>query len=295
MEYRAIARRGVALAAAAVLILAAAPAAAQDSLVPQVALGVAAGIATPSNGDFDFTATSWQADVRFETTRHLGFNVFVEEWRHTNKEMFTSQTITSPGGTAGRVDRVTTQTRHRTRVVGWNVLGRLNAGRVTLSGGGGVSYLLYSRQFNQAMTGCLRPPAAISPGSSTTAASPRSFRPASSFQSRRTWPRWDSSDRSSPFRTPAAATRRSWAASGSCSDLPRPAGRWPTVHRFRHSSAREPATWPDPARHRRQRRRTYCRFVLRNWSTTGQDSCAAFRFAPPAPPCANMNPCPAPS
>jgi len=154
MEYRAIARRGVALAAAAVLILAAAPAAAQDSLVPQVALGVAAGIATPSNGDFDFTATSWQADVLFEGRRHLGFNVFVEEWRHTNKEMFTSQTITSPGGTAGRVDRVTTQTRHRTRVVGWNVLGRLNAGRVTLSGGGGVSYLLYSRQFNQAMTGC---------------------------------------------------------------------------------------------------------------------------------------------
>ena len=47
--------------------------------------------------------------------------------------------------------------------------------------------------------------------------------------------------------------------------------------------------------HRRHRRRTYCRLVLRNWSTTGQDSCAAFRFAPPAPPCANMNPCPAPS
>jgi hypothetical protein len=145
MDSRALARRGVAVASAAVLILAAAPAAAQDPLVPHVTLGAAAGIATPFNGDFDFTATSWQADVRFETTRHLGFNLFVEEWRHTNNEVF---------GAAGRMDRVTTRTGHRTRVVGWNVLGRTKAGRATLSSGGGVSYLLYSREFHQAMTAC---------------------------------------------------------------------------------------------------------------------------------------------
>ena len=52
------------------------------------------------------------------------------------------------------MDRVTTRTGHRTRVVGWNVLGRTNAGRATLSSGGGISYLLYSREFHQAMTGC---------------------------------------------------------------------------------------------------------------------------------------------
>ena len=145
MDSRALAHRGLAVTSAAVLILAAAPAAAQDPLVPHVTLGAAAGIAAPFNGDFDFTATSWQTDVRFETTRHLGFNLFLEEWRHTNTEEF---------GAAGRADRVTIRTRHRTRVVGWNALGRANVGRATLSGGGGVSYLLYSREFHQAMTGC---------------------------------------------------------------------------------------------------------------------------------------------
>ncbi len=145
MDYRALARRGAAATSAAVLIQAAAPVAAHDPLVPHLTLGAAAGIAAPSNGDFDFTATSWQADVRLETTRHLGFDLFAEEWRHTDKEVF---------GEAGGVDRATTRTRHRTRVVGWNVLGRANAGRVTFSGGGGVSYLLYSREFQQARTGC---------------------------------------------------------------------------------------------------------------------------------------------
>ena len=58
MDSRVLARRGVAVASAAVLILAAVPAAAQDPLVPHVTLGAAAGIATPFNSDFDFTATS---------------------------------------------------------------------------------------------------------------------------------------------------------------------------------------------------------------------------------------------
>ena len=40
---------------------------------------------------------------------------------------------------------------------------------------------------------------------------------------------------------------------------------------------------------------SYERFFLKNCSTTGHDSCAAFRLAPPAPACENMNPWPAPS
>ena len=65
--------------AAVVFILGAGSAAAQDG----VSVGAAAGIATPFHGDFDFTAGAWQADVRFDTSRHFGFALFLEDWRHT--------------------------------------------------------------------------------------------------------------------------------------------------------------------------------------------------------------------
>ena len=47
------------------------------------------------------------------------------------------------------------------------------------------------------------------------------------------------------------------------------------------------AVWGTVVTHRHV---SYCRFFLKNCSTAGQDSCAAFRLAPPAPPCENMNP-----
>ena len=55
-----------------------------------------------------------------------------------------------------------TRTAHLTRAVGGNLLVRGTAGRVTLIGGGGVSYLLYSRDFSQTSTGC--EPASICSG-----------------------------------------------------------------------------------------------------------------------------------
>jgi Outer membrane protein beta-barrel domain len=151
MEHSTLERRFM---VAVVLALAAVPAAAQDTRARHVSLGAAAGIATPFHGDLDFTATSWQADVRFETARHFGFGLFLEEWRHTNEEAFTNQTLSGPSGPIGHVDRVTTRTDHRTRAVGWNLFASGSVRRVTLTGGGGVSYLLYSRDFTQTMTGC---------------------------------------------------------------------------------------------------------------------------------------------
>ena len=46
------------------------------------------------------------------------------------------------------------RTDHRTRALGWSLLARGTASRVTVSGGGGVSYLLYSRDYRQTMSGC---------------------------------------------------------------------------------------------------------------------------------------------
>ena len=137
-----------------VLASAAAPAAAQDPDRRHVSVGAAAGIAAPYHGDFEFTATAWQADLRVDTKRHFGFGVFFEEWRHSDERVLTDQAITGPDGPLGRVDRIVITTDHRTRVLGWNLLARGTAARVTFSGGGGVSYLLYSRDFQQTLSGC---------------------------------------------------------------------------------------------------------------------------------------------
>ena len=146
--------RTVLPALAVLFVFAARPAAAQDPGNRHVSVGVAAGLATPLHGDFDFTATAWQADVRIDTARYFGFGVFFEEWRHTEEEVFTDQIISGPTGPLGRAARTTVRTDHRTRAVGWNALARGTASRATISGGGGVSYLLYSRDFRQTMSGC---------------------------------------------------------------------------------------------------------------------------------------------
>jgi hypothetical protein len=134
-------------------LLAAVPALAQESAV-RVNLGVSGGVANPLHADFAFTAASWQADARVDPWRHFGFDIFFEEWRHSDEQVFTNGTISGPGGPIGRVDRVTTRTDHRTRTVGWSLLARGGNARLTGSGGGGVSYLQYSSDFRQMMTGC---------------------------------------------------------------------------------------------------------------------------------------------
>ena len=138
-----------------IVALAAVPAAAEDPDPRHISLGAAAGIATPFHGDFDFTGASWHVDIRIDTARHFGLGVFYENWRHTDEEVFSDQTIVGPTGPRGRADRITTRTEHQTRALGWNLLARGRARRVTVSGGGGVSYLAHSRDFSQTMTGCM--------------------------------------------------------------------------------------------------------------------------------------------
>ena len=137
------------LVAVAVVLLFAGPAAAQDPDDRHISVGAAAGIATPFHADFEFTAISWQADVRVDTARDFGFSVFIEEWRHTDEEVFGRHSVSGPSGIIGHVDRVTTRTEYVTRTIGWSLLGKNTMGRATITGGGGVSYFLYTRnQFN---------------------------------------------------------------------------------------------------------------------------------------------------
>ena len=142
------------LVAVAIGLLTAVPAAAQDPDARHIRVGGAAGITTPFYGDFDFTATAWQADVRVDTARHFAFSIFFEEWRHTDEEVFLDQPISDPNGVIGHVGRLALRTDYRTRTLGWSLLAKGVAGRATFTGGGGVSYFLYTRDFTQTMTGC---------------------------------------------------------------------------------------------------------------------------------------------
>jgi hypothetical protein len=137
----------------------AAPSGAQQRDVRYVSVGAAAGIATPFHGDFDFTAAAWQGDIRFHLSTHFAVSLMLEEWRHRDEQVSTDLTIVGPNGITGRADRVVSRTDHRTRSGGFNVLALGTAGRVTFSGGGGLSYLLYARDFRQTTTGC-QPPSA---------------------------------------------------------------------------------------------------------------------------------------
>ena len=141
------------VATSIVLLVNAVPAAAQEA-DRRVSAGIAAGFAMPFHGDFDFTATAWQADVRINTARHFALDLFVEEWHHSDEDALIGQTISGPTGPLGRADRVETATEHRTRAFGANLLARGSNGIVTVTGGGGVSYLFYQREFSQRLSGC---------------------------------------------------------------------------------------------------------------------------------------------
>jgi outer membrane scaffolding protein for murein synthesis (MipA/OmpV family) len=135
------------------IALAATPARAQSAASGRFSVGAAAGIATPLHGDFDFTAQAWQVDVRLDTARHFASTVFFEQWLRKDEEIRTGVMLTGPTGPIGRVDRIVSETSHRASVLGWSLLAK-STGRIVVSGGGGVSYLVYSRRFTQTLEGC---------------------------------------------------------------------------------------------------------------------------------------------
>lgn len=150
MHYSVLRRLPYVLPGVALVALTCASAAAQER---HISVGAAAGVATPLHGDLDFTAGAWQVDLQFGLARFLASSVFFGQWQHTDEAVSTGVTILGPWGPLGTADRITTRTVHRTRAVGWSLLAR-STGRVAVSGGGGVSYLLYSRDFSTEVTGC---------------------------------------------------------------------------------------------------------------------------------------------
>ncbi len=139
--------------AALIALLGSASAAAQGAEQERVSIGAAAGIADPTHGDFEFRAPAWQVDVRLKTARFLASTVFFEEWRKRDEEVRTNIPILGATGPIGQIDRQVSEDTYRMRVAGWSLLAKSN-GRIAVNGGGGVSYLFYSRESTSSREGC---------------------------------------------------------------------------------------------------------------------------------------------
>ena len=140
--------------ASLIILFGCASAAAQGVERERVSIGAAAGIADPIHGDFQFKAPAWQVDVRLNTGRFLASTVFFEQWRKRDEDVRTNIPILGPTGPIGQIDRLVSENTYRTRIVGWSLLAKSN-GRAAVNGGGGVSYMFYSRESSSTAEGCM--------------------------------------------------------------------------------------------------------------------------------------------
>ena len=147
--------RGLTAAVTLALVHLIAPVAVTAQQPPaRLTLGGSAGISNPLHGDFDFTAPAWQISVRTAVSDHFLIEGFFDEWKHTSEDIRQNQQLRDPNGVVGTAGRLTIQTVHRTRSVGFNFLARGAFDRVTLTAGGGPGVWLYQRQYTQTLTDC---------------------------------------------------------------------------------------------------------------------------------------------
>ena len=116
---------------------------------PRVSFGAGVGVAVPAYEDMNATPPAWEADVRLALTKHLLFEGVIGEWRHSATNVRYNLPVT--GGVIGRLEETTTR---RERTMQANLLATGAQGRVRFSGGGGVGFLDYDRQFRQETTEC---------------------------------------------------------------------------------------------------------------------------------------------
>ena len=131
------------------LALPTAAAAQPSNAPPRVSFGAGVGIAVPAYEDMHATPPAWEADVRLALGKHLLFEVAFGEWRHSGTTV--RQNLPVSAGVIGRLEETTTR---RERTVQANLLGTGAQGRVRFSGGGGIGFLDYHRQFRQETTEC---------------------------------------------------------------------------------------------------------------------------------------------
>ena len=131
-----------------------AAASAQHAQPVRLAAGAAAGLAIPLHGDFGFNAPEWQISIRAAVSDHVLLEGFFDEWRKSTENVLENLPLRGPDAIIGHVDRISLRTQHVTRSVGMNGLLRGQFGRVSLTGGGGVGFMSYRRDYSETTTGC---------------------------------------------------------------------------------------------------------------------------------------------
>jgi hypothetical protein len=121
---------------------------------PRFTVGAGAGLSNPLHGDFDFVAPSWDLSVRGRPREHLTIEVFLAEWRHTERSDYFDIPIQTPAGIAGRIGRLSTSSTRSEWTTGINLLPTFSVGRFTVSGGGGGGYMVLHRRYRQTVADC---------------------------------------------------------------------------------------------------------------------------------------------
>jgi hypothetical protein len=135
----------------------------QTASPPRVSIGAGAGLAVPFHGDFDFTAWTWEADIRVRLSPRVLFEAAIGDWRHSETRVAENIPVTPPAGVIGRFEQTTTRTQ---RTVEANALFTGRSGRVRVNAGGGVGLLLHSRRTRQVTSQC-SPEVSCGPSDST--------------------------------------------------------------------------------------------------------------------------------
>jgi hypothetical protein len=148
-------RFGVSAAGVCLLILGSATLArGQQFERPRLTIGASAGVSNPLHGDFQYTAKSWDADVRGQVAPHMMIEAFLSQWRHATETIHTGATFTGPDGVIRRDVQVTIDEGTRVSVFGFSFLSMFTAGRVTVAGGGGPALMGIRRDYAQRYAGC---------------------------------------------------------------------------------------------------------------------------------------------
>lgn len=136
---------------AGLVMLPVAAAAQDEPAPPRVSVGVGVGVAFPFHGDFDFTPWAWDGDVRVALSSRVLLEGALGEWRHSRTTVTTNVPVTPPPGVIGRIEQMASHVQRAWQV---NLLATGAAGRLRMSGGGGVGLLQHDRRTQTIASDC---------------------------------------------------------------------------------------------------------------------------------------------
>jgi hypothetical protein len=141
--------------AAAIVLGCAATAAAQPAPPPsRFAVGFNGGWAVPA-GAFEIDPLGqWEVTLRGTMTPHVVVEGFFSDWGRTKRTLHTDVDLQGPNGFLGHVDRIEESLDQRLQTIGVNVERAFQLDRATLSTGGGIGAMMYSKRFSQTTSGC---------------------------------------------------------------------------------------------------------------------------------------------